>query len=96
MESTTGSYDFFRYIGVSGSATLTPGRNLRKSWNLASQLRSSEQCKKKQRRRLVPSRLFTPFPIRMTSFFILSEKVAELVANNRESCGKLPSPTKVA
>ena len=37
---------FFRYIGVSGSATLTPGRNLRKSWNLASQLRSSEQCKK--------------------------------------------------
>ena len=51
---------------------------------------------KKQRRRLVPSRLFTPFPIRMTSFFILSEKVAELVANNRESCGKLPSPTKVA
>ena len=32
----------------------------------------------------------------MTSFFILSEKVAELVANNRESCGKLPSPTKVA
>ena len=86
---------FFRYIGVSGSATLTPGRNLRKAgiWRVSCEAVSNA---KKQRQRLVPSRLFTPFPIRMTFFYILSEKVTELVANNRESCGKLPSPTKVA